>query len=64
MMDKNRMVEIAQGIAAMQRIADEYGLRIEANEISAVSLFEVWADDCLDIVSVVDTVATTFEGDI
>ena len=60
----DRGVEIAQGIAEIQRICDTYGLTMESNNNHGFTWFEVWASDVDDIEGLVDTVRYTFDGSI
>jgi hypothetical protein len=60
----DRAVEIAQGVAEIYKIADKYGLTIEAATAGETTWFEFWCDGVEDIVELCDAVHTTFDGEI
>ena len=56
----DRGVEIAQGIAEIQRICDTYGLTMESNNNHGFTWFEVWASD-VDAITITPTSGTFAE---
>ena len=60
----DRAVEIAQGVAEIYKIANKYGLTIEAATAGETTWFEFWCDGVEDIVGLCDAVHTSLEGGI